>query len=76
MAFSHGTEFVRVDGKISNNPSDEVDVVLDNFSLKNLNPFITESDIQLAGTTKGIISFSEIGNKFYLSQTLNSKAFK
>jgi hypothetical protein len=76
MAFSHGAEFVRVDGKISNNPNDEVDVVLDNFSLQNLNPFISGSDIELAGSTKGIISFSEIGKQVLFKSNLEFKGIQ
>lgn len=76
MAFSHGTEFVRVDGKLSKDPNDEVDVVLDNFSLKNLNPFISENDIQLSGTTKGIISFSEISKQLLFKSNLEFKGIQ
>ena len=76
MAFTHGSEFVRVDGRLSNNPKDEIDVVLDNFSLKNLNPFIAGNDIELAGTTKGIISVSDFGRQMLFKSNIEFKGIQ
>jgi hypothetical protein len=68
LSFTHQNEFIRIDGKVSERYTDELDVVLDNFQLRNLNPFIAESDFILEGSTRGIISFADLlGQPFFKS---------
>ncbi len=76
LSFIHNTEFVRVDGVLSSNPSDEVDVVLDNFQLSNLNPFIAESDLSLGGTARGIITLSDLTRQLLFTSNLDLKGIK
>lgn len=71
LSFVHNNEFVRLDGTISSDASDELDIILDNFQLRNLNPFIEENGINLGGSTKGIISVSDILNKPFFKSNLN-----
>lgn len=63
LSFVHNNEFLRVDGKISNNPKHELDINLNKFSLNNVNPFISDNDIRLDGVVNGVVSFSNLLEK-------------
>lgn len=76
LSFLHNTEFIRVDGVLSNNPADEIDVVLDNFQLSNLNPFIAESDLSLGGTADGIITMSDVSRQLLFTSNLDLKGIR
>lgn len=68
LSFTHQNEFIRFDGKVSSRETDEIDVILDNFQLRNLNPFISNSNLKLEGSTRGIISIAGIfGQPFFKS---------
>lgn len=71
LSFVHNNEFVRLDGTISSDASDELDIILDNFQLRNLNPFIEDDGLTFEGSTKGIISVSDILNKPFFKSNLN-----
>jgi hypothetical protein len=73
LSFIHQKEFIRIDGLISSNSDDELDVILDNFQLNNLNPFISQTGISLQGSTQGIISFADLKSKAYFKSNLNFK---
>lgn len=76
LSFLHNIEFIRVDGVLSNNPADEIDVVLDNFQLSNLNPFIAESDLSLGGTADGIITMSDVSRQLLFTSNLDLKGIR
>jgi hypothetical protein len=63
LSFTHNTEFIRADGKISEDPKHEIDVNLSKFRLSNINPLISDNDIQLDGFASGVISFSNLFDK-------------
>jgi hypothetical protein len=73
LSFTHQNEFIRIDGKVSERDSDELDVILDNFQLRNLNPFISESDLKFEGSTRGIISFADLMGKPFFKSNLDLK---
>ncbi|MEX1188249.1 MAG: translocation/assembly module TamB domain-containing protein [Bacteroidia bacterium] len=70
LSFVHLNEFVRLDGKISSDTEDELDIILDNFQLRNINPFIENNGIKLQGSTKGIISVSNLLKKPFFKSDL------
>jgi hypothetical protein len=74
LAFIHNDEFIRLDGEISENSRDELDIILDNFQLSNLNPFIEQQGLRLKGSTKGIISVSDILKKPFFKSDLQVKS--
>jgi hypothetical protein len=76
LSFIHDDEFVRLDGLISESESDELDVILDNFQLRNLNPFIQQQGITLEGSTKGIFSISGLLNKPFFKSNLEVSGIK
>ena len=73
LSFVHLNEFVRFDGKISSSIDDELDIILDNFQLRNINPFIEENGVVLQGSTKGIISVSDLLSKPFFKSDLQVK---
>ncbi len=73
LSFTHQKEFIRIDGKVSKDEKDELDLVLDNFQLRNLNPFISESDIKLEGSTRGIISIADLFGRPFFKSDLDMK---
>ena len=76
VGFVHNAEFIRIDGIASNSSKDELDIVLDNFGLNNLNPFIAESGIEVNGSTKGIITISNVFKKPFFESNLEFKQIK
>ncbi|MFN5319768.1 MAG: translocation/assembly module TamB domain-containing protein [Bacteroidia bacterium] len=76
LFFVHNQEFIRANGTISQNPKDEIDLILDNFRLENLNPFIPEEDISIGGYTKGIVTVSNVLEKPLLSADLELNKIK
>jgi len=74
LAFTHNDEFIRLDGEISENARDELDIILDNFQLSNLNPFIEQQGFKLKGSTKGIISISDVLKKPFFKSDLVVKS--
>jgi hypothetical protein len=76
LFFVHDQEFIRANGIISQDPKDELDLILDNFRLENLNPFIPEEDITIGGYTKGIVTVSNVLEKPLLSANLELNKIK
>lgn len=76
LSFVHDDEFVRIDGLVSDNNSDELDIILDNFQLRNLNPFIQQQGIKLEGSTKGIFSISGLTKKPFFKSNLEVSGIK
>jgi hypothetical protein len=76
VGFIHNTEFIRVDGIASGSSKDELDIILDNFGLNNLNPFIAESGIEINGSSKGIITISNVFKNPFFESNLEFKQIK
>lgn len=53
FSLSSGTQELKLDGIISDNPSDIVTLALENFNLKTINPFFKASGITFAGIANG-----------------------
>lgn len=53
FSLSNAKQVLKIDGIISDNPSDLLAVSFENFSLKTLNPFIKTFGVTLAGTANG-----------------------
>ncbi|MCB0819490.1 MAG: translocation/assembly module TamB [Bacteroidetes bacterium] len=73
LSFVHDKEFIRIDGAVSKNQKDELDIILDNFQLSNLNPFIGQEGLELQGSTKGIVTISDILKKPFFKTDLDVK---
>ena len=53
FSLSNGKQDLRIDGVISNDPTDALFVVLENFNLKTINPFVKGMGIHFAGIANG-----------------------
>jgi hypothetical protein len=73
VGFIHNAEFIRLDGLVSKDPADELDIIFDNFGLNNLNPFIINNGLELEGATKGIISISNLFKMPFFESNLEFK---
>jgi len=62
LVFRSGTQTVGVNGRISNNANDHLDVRLDKFNLSSLN-YLTQSEgVTLSGTLSGTTNLSDLYN--------------
>ena len=75
LSFVNEHQFIRIDGIISHNETDELDIILDNFELENINAFIPTNDVFLKGNSKGIISLSNLYDKPFFKSNLNIAKF-
>jgi hypothetical protein len=76
LSFSHQDEFIRLDGRIGENQRDELDIILDQFNLRNLNPFLLSTGIRFGGKANGIISLAELRNDPYFKSNLKFNSIK
>jgi len=76
LSFSHLDEFIRIDGRISKNPDDELDIILDKFRLKNINPILLSAGIRLDGQAHGIISLAGLRKDPYFMSNLKFNGIK
>ena len=53
FSLSNGKQDLRIDGVVSNDPTDALFVVLENFDLKTINPFVKSTGISFAGIANG-----------------------
>lgn len=53
FSLSNGKQDLRIDGVISNDPTDALFVMLENFNLKTINPFVKGMGIHFAGIANG-----------------------
>lgn len=76
LAFSHNDEFLRIDGRLSDRDTDELDVIVDNFYLRNINPFIAASGITLDGSARGIFTVADAWGKPFFKSDLSFKRIR
>jgi hypothetical protein len=65
-----------VDGKLSNDPADQVDMLLKNFDLHTFKKLIPENVIQLEGVVDGVASVREQDNDLLFTSDLSFKKFR
>jgi len=53
FSLSNGKQDLKIDGVISNDPADALFVVLENFNLRTINPFVKSMGINFAGIANG-----------------------
>ena len=69
-------EFIRINGAIGKRQQDQLEILLDNFNLKNLNPLLKEEDVELSGLTSGIITMSDLLHKPFFKSDLSFTGIK
>jgi hypothetical protein len=75
LAFVNEAQFIRINGIVANNPEAELDLVLDNFELKNINTFLPDLELNLNGRAKGMISLSNLYENPYFRSNLSISKF-
>jgi hypothetical protein len=73
---SNGTQQVRIDGFISDNPDDKLKVVFSKFSMSTLDQLTKSSDIKLGGTLNGDVVLSSIIKSPGVDSHLKIDSFK
>ncbi|MDF2448727.1 MAG: hypothetical protein K0R26_1231 [Bacteroidota bacterium] len=53
LTFYNQNQLITIDGKLSKNNNDKIDLFIQNFKLEQLNPFLRNSDIKISGTLTG-----------------------
>lgn len=70
VTFGCGKQEIKLYGTASNNKDDKISLGLSNFSLTNINPFISSSGVQLNGTVSGETSVIDFYDRFLLTSNL------
>ncbi|MBS1647373.1 MAG: translocation/assembly module TamB domain-containing protein [Bacteroidetes bacterium] len=76
LVFSNSHQQIKVAGKISENPKDQLLVELQNFKLAQLNPLLAGSDVALDGALSGTVSLADIYKQFIFTSALEFKKLK
>lgn len=75
FALSHGNQSLKVDGLISANESNKLNIDLKNFNLAILNPVFRKDDVKLNGIVNGTTSVSGIYSNLMFSSDLSFEGF-
>jgi hypothetical protein len=68
LAINHKNEYFRLDGALSKNPSDKMNILFNHFNLSNLNGITMSSGFKLGGILNGKATISDIyANKLFTS---------
>ncbi|HWY35335.1 MAG TPA: translocation/assembly module TamB domain-containing protein, partial [Nitrosopumilaceae archaeon] len=70
LVFVNGMQSIKLEGIISHNPKDPLEIVLDNFMLNQLNPFLKGANLSLDGLISGTSNLSDIYNNAVFSSAL------
>ena len=71
LLFSNNMERVKISGKISKDPKDQLLVEFVNFKLNQLNPLIKRSGVDLQGSLNGTANFSDLFQQFVFTTALD-----
>jgi hypothetical protein len=63
LQIEHNSESISLDGVISENKSEELDLILTNFNLATLNTFINSSEVELRGRVNGKSTITDAYHK-------------
>lgn len=76
LIFETENESFRVFGRISENPDDQINILLNKFNLLNVNRFLPKNSVSLKGLVSGSISLSNILDDPLFRSTLKIETFK
>lgn len=75
LEFGTGTQKITVNGIVSNNPAEQLNINLQHFIIENLNPLLISYDVELKGRANGFIKISDIYKKPVFNTELNLDEF-
>ena len=73
LVFNNNNQQVKVEGKISKNPKDQLLLNFQNFKLNQLNPLLVRNDANLQGTLTGTANFSDMYHQLVFTTALEFK---
>ncbi len=76
LIFANNSQRIKIQGLISRNPKDQLEIFLDNFKLSQLNPLLKPASIQLEGTLSGKGDVRDVYNNAIFSSALGFSKLK
>lgn len=73
LTFANNIQMIKVEGKISKDPKDQLLINLQNFKLNQLNPLLKHSGVDLQGTLSGTTNFADLYNQVVFTTALGFK---
>ena len=73
LVFTNNNQQVKIEGKISNNPKEQLLLNFQNFKLNQLNPLLVHSDANLQGTLTGTANFADVYHQLVFTTALEFK---
>ena len=73
LTFANNNQLIKVEGKISKDPKDQLLINLQNFKLNQLNPLLRNSGVDLQGTLSGTTNFADLYNQVVFTTALGFK---
>jgi len=70
LIFSNNNQLVKIEGKISKDPKEQLLVDFENFKLNQLNPLLKRNGVDLQGTLTGTANCSDLYNHFVFTTAL------
>jgi len=64
MLFKHNNQMVMIDGVLSDDPDNQIDILFDKFDISDFNPLIKNQGVILDGILSGKISLFDVYNSF------------
>lgn len=71
LGIKAGDQTILIDGQLSGNPTDQVDIALTNFNLVNFQPIISEDALKINGTIDGVASIKKQDEEIIFTSNLN-----
>ncbi len=68
---SRGNQSIGINGRISRNSWDKIELALDSFNLNQLNPFVEEAKVSLEGNITGYASLTDVYNERLFESNLS-----
>lgn len=75
LSLEHNEQFARINGAVSKNRTDELDVILSNFRLSTFNPIFKDEGFSIRGRADGFVSLSNLYDKPIIKSDLNILRF-
>jgi hypothetical protein len=76
LTFVNNNQLVKVEGKISKDPKDQLLINLQNFKLNQLNPLLKHNGVDLQGTLSGTTNFSDLYDQIVFTTALGFNKLK
>ncbi len=76
LEFSNNNQLVKIAGKLSKDPSEQIQIALNNFKLQQVNPVIENAKLKLSGTVSGTTNLNDVFDKLIFASGLEFSDLK